>query len=606
MIGTFMSKFLHSPGAPAGDENPASILIISLLSVFIGVLTGLGAVMFHGMIAIFINLMFLGKFSFAYDANVYLPTSAWGPLVILVPVVGAVGVSFLVKNFAPEAKGSGVPDVIHAIYHKQGVIRPVVSVIKLTASSLTLGSGGSVGREGPIAQVGASFSSAVAQRLKIPAWQRITLVTAGAGGGIAAAFNAPIGGMLFAAEILLHEINVRTIIPIALCTATATYISRLFLGSHYTFVMSFPENIFYHMINPLLLVSYAGLGVLMGVASALYIKFLYGFEEVFNKWIGGSYYRKHMTGMFLVGVLIYLSKTAFGHYSAGGLGYATIQDILSGTLMSFRLLLILFALKLITTSLSLGSGAAGGIFSPALFMGATLGSAFGMVMQGLLPLPGINHTTFAVAGMAGMVGGATGAVLAAVVMISEMTFDYGAIIPMIITVALSYGIRRVFVKESIYTLRLVRQGHYIPSQLQTDLYRFERAKDVMETRFETVRASLTADEFRGIVMQKNDIVWFLLEESGNLTGVVHRDDLFLIHDVPGNQGVNKTAQRRYIVVSDEITVLDVIVRLQEQQASVALVTSAEGDMSARSVKGLISKQEIGNAMTRSIELTSLP
>ncbi len=180
------------------------------LSVLIGIVAGLGAVAFRGLIAFFHNLLFLGQISFIYDAKAHTPLSPWGPFVILVPVLGAVGVSFLVQNFAPEAKGHGVPEVMDAIYYNRGLIRPVVAVIKSLASALSIGSGGSVGREGPIIQIGSSFGSTVGQVLRMPVWQRITLIAAGTGGGIAATFNTPIGGMLFAIEITLHEISVRT------------------------------------------------------------------------------------------------------------------------------------------------------------------------------------------------------------------------------------------------------------------------------------------------------------------------------------------------------------------------------------------------------------
>ncbi len=148
-------------------------------------------------------------------------------LVILAPVAAAVVVAFLVAKFAPEAKGHGVPEVMDAIYYNNGIIRPIVAVIKSVASALSIGSGGSAGREGPMIQIGAAFGSTVGQLIAMPPRQIITLVAAGAGGGIAASFNTPVGGILFAAEIVMHELSVRTLVPVALATVTATYISRL-------------------------------------------------------------------------------------------------------------------------------------------------------------------------------------------------------------------------------------------------------------------------------------------------------------------------------------------------------------------------------------------
>ncbi len=207
--------------------KPFTLLMISVL---MGIVSGIGAVVFRGLIALFHNLFFLGRLSIAYNANAHTPASPWGPFVVFIPVAGAVGVAFLVKNFAPEAKGHGVPEVMDAIYYRKGIIRPVVAVVKSLASALSIGSGGSIGREGPIIQIGSSFGSTLGQILRVPIWQRITLIAAGAGGGIAATFNTPIGGVLFAAELMMHEVSARTLVPVAIATATATYIAGSSLG----------------------------------------------------------------------------------------------------------------------------------------------------------------------------------------------------------------------------------------------------------------------------------------------------------------------------------------------------------------------------------------
>ena len=179
---------------------------------------------------IFTQPVFSWKDFFFYEANVHTPPGPWGPFIILVPVIGGIGVTWLVRTFAPEARGHGVPEVMDAIYYNKSVIRPVVAVIKSLASALSIGSGGSVGREGPIVQIGSAFGSGVGQWLCIPAWQRTTLIAAGAGAGIAATFNTPIGGILFAAELLLHEVSVWTLVPVAIATASASYVGRFFFG----------------------------------------------------------------------------------------------------------------------------------------------------------------------------------------------------------------------------------------------------------------------------------------------------------------------------------------------------------------------------------------
>ncbi|MGO8753120.1 MAG: chloride channel protein [Thermoguttaceae bacterium] len=174
---------------------------------------------------------------------------------IFVPVLGAAGVAFLVGKFAPEAKGHGVPEVMDAIYYNNGIIRPVVALIKSLASALSIGSGGSIGREGPIIQIGASFGSTMGQIIRMPQRQRITLIAAGAGAGIAATFNTPIGGVLFAVEIILHEVSARTLIPLAIATATGTYVGRVSFGPYPSFVIPALELPYFHVANFWLLLS---------------------------------------------------------------------------------------------------------------------------------------------------------------------------------------------------------------------------------------------------------------------------------------------------------------------------------------------------------------
>ena len=235
---------------PARSLNAPALWALSIL---VGVVAGLGAVAFRALIGLVHNLLFLGKLSSAYDANTHTPPSPWGPFVIFVPVAGALGVAFLVKNFAPEAKGHGVPEVMDAVYHRKGIIRPVVSVVKALASALSIGSGASIGREGPIIQIGSSFGSTLGQLLGLPAWQRITLIAAGAGGGIGATFNTPVGGVLFAVEIILHEVSARTLVPVFTATATATYVGELFFGPHPSFSIPALETPFFVVAKPVLL-----------------------------------------------------------------------------------------------------------------------------------------------------------------------------------------------------------------------------------------------------------------------------------------------------------------------------------------------------------------
>jgi len=529
------------------------------LSILVGIVAGLGAIAFRALIGLLHNLLFLGKLSPAYDANIHTPPSPWGPFVILVPVVGALGVTFLVKNFAPEAKGHGVPEVMDAVYHRKGIIRPVVSVVKALASALSIGSGASIGREGPIIQIGSSFGSTIGQLLGVPAWQRITLIAAGAGGGIAATFNTPIGGVLFAVEIILHEVSARTLVPVFTATATATYVGQLYFGPHPSFSIPALETPFFVVAKPAVLVAYACLGAIAGLVSALFIRSIYGAEEFFEKHVKGGYYVQHVLGMLLVGSLMFAMMYRFGHYYIQGVGYATIQEILSGVRVPVYLLALLFAAKLLATSLTLGSGASGGVFSPALFLGATSGAAWGVALNHLFPALNISPAAFAIAGMGGVVGGTTGAAMAAIVMIFEMTLDYTVIVPMTLTVAISYAVRRSLMKDSIYTRKLTLRGESVPETMRADVQLSGGAARIMRPVQEDTLLALVAASGEG--------------SPGSSTTVLSEDSLW-----------------------------DVANKMRANSASVALVTEKDGQFTAADVKGVITRKDLINALAEDMEL----
>src|SRR5580698_2483807 len=346
------------------DSRQLPLTQLSLLALALGIVTGLGAVLFRDLIGLIHNLLFTAHAVVRYDANVFTAPAPWGPLVILVPVVGAIGVTFLVTNFAPEAKGHEVPEVMDAIYYKGGVIRPVVAAVKSLASALAIGSGSAVGREGPIIQIGASLGSSIGQLIRLQSWQRITLVAAGAGAGIAATFNTPIGGVIFAIELMMPEVSTRTFLPVALATGTATFIGRIFFGPRPAFDVPAVGSLSVHPSAIYVLALYAVLGVLAGIAAAGFIRGLHFAEDRFER-IPNPYLR-HAIGMSIVGVMMYAYLRFSGHYQIDGVGYSTIQAVLLGGLAAAPFLALLCVSKLVATSLSLGSGSSGGIFSPSL------------------------------------------------------------------------------------------------------------------------------------------------------------------------------------------------------------------------------------------------
>jgi chloride channel protein, CIC family len=595
---------LSSASKGARRERALSPWRFWLLAMVIGLVGGFGAFLFRGMIAFFHNLFFLGKLSFFYDSSVHTPPSPWGPLVIFVPVVGGMGVTWLVRTFAPEARGHGVPEVMDAIYYNKSIIRPVVAVIKSLASALSIGSGGSVGREGPIIQIGSAFGSTVGQWLRIPAWQRTTLIAAGAGAGIAATFNTPIGGVLFAAELLLHEVSVWTLVPVVIATASASYVGRFFFGPNPAFAIPELRISYFHLTHPILLLAYVGLGLIIGLISVVYIRSIYAFEDFFDAKIRNPYLR-HASGMLLLGILMYLLLVNTGAYHIEGVGYSTIQDVLSGTLNSFWLLLLLFALKLFATSVTLGSGASGGVFSPALFLGATFGSAYGVLLQHFFPGITISPAAFAVVGMAGIVGGTTGAAITAIVMIFEMTLDYGVIVPMTTTVAIAYGVRKMISNESIYTLKLTRRGHRMPSAMQANIQYMKPARELKHAGIVRLPADMTLPELAIILPSYPADACFLVMEQTKIAGVIPINAaLQAIRRPRQDTTVAEIASQDYAIVNSETSVFEILTKIRLDGIQVFLLAPSEHENAGDGLQRWLSKEAIAESLIDAIELFS--
>ena len=355
--------------APRDDKRRVNLLVLCGLALIVGVMTGCGAVALRALIGFFHNAFYNGTFSIWYDANISEGPSRFGDWVLLSPVLGGLVVVFLVQRFAPEAKGHGVPEVMDAVFYKHGNIRGQVAIIKSLASALSIGSGAAVGREGPIIQIGAALGSAFSQAIKLSTWQKITLLAAGAGAGIAATFNTPLGGVLFALEILLPEVSNRTFLPVVVATGAATTIGRILIGPAPAFVVPDIQLSLAQSIGVENSIAFVLLGILCGVASWAFIRLLVVMEDGFPK-LPGNAYTQNILGMAIIGLMMVVLTHAFGHPYVDGVGYGVIQSTLDNQMTSAGLLALLFVLKMLATTISLGCGASGGIFSPSLYLGA--------------------------------------------------------------------------------------------------------------------------------------------------------------------------------------------------------------------------------------------
>lgn len=571
---------------------------MAILALGLGIFSGFGAAVFRWLIGLVHNLAFLGHWSFVYDASRFTGPSPWGAGIILVPILGGLIVTFLIVNYAPEARGHGVPEVMDAIFYNKGIIRPVVAAVKSVASAVAIGTGSAIGREGPIIQIGAAFGSTLGQILKIAPNQRAVLVAAGAGGGIAATFNTPIGGVMFALELMLPEISVSTFLPVALATEAATYVGRFLLGSEPSFHVPPlpPLAVNMHVVGELF--CFALLGALVGVASGGFVKGLTAADKIFDR-IKNAYMRQ-ICGMLIMGLMIYGFFVFAGHYYVEGVGYDMIQALLLGQLAPglslwafIGFLLLLFVAKLCATCVCLGSGSSGGIFSPSLFMGASLGAALATLLYMLHVIPSGQTASFAMVGMAAMVAGGTGAVMTAVIMVFEMTRDYSIAIPMIIAVGVAVAVRRVVSNDSLYTIKLVGRGHLIPQALQANLFLVRHAVDIMDRNIQLLADSTQLSSIREgrgshVIAIRDGLVKSVLPERAMVPSQ---------HDT-----IADIASHDFIVVREKEIVHEIIRQMWAKNAVMALVSSAEiGPMiQSKDIVGVITKVQLADNMADNV------
>jgi CIC family chloride channel protein len=587
--------------APArDDERRVNLLVLCGLALIVGVMTGCGAVALRALIGLFHNAFYNGTFSIWYDANISEGPSRFGDMVFLSPILGGLVVVFLVQHFAPEAKGHGVPEVMDAVFYKRGNIRGQVAIVKSLASALSIGSGAAVGREGPIIQIGAALGSAFSQAIKLSTWQKITLLSAGAGAGIAATFNTPLGGVLFALEILLPEVSNRTFLPVVVATGAATTIGRILIGPDPAFVVPEIQITLTQSLGLQETIAFILLGILCGVASWAFIRLLVVMEDGFPR-LPGNAYTQNVVGMAAIGLMMVVLTRVFGHPYIDGVGYSVIQSTLDNKMTSAGLLALLFGLKMLATTISLGCGASGGIFSPSLYLGATLGGAFALAVGTILPHAGLSVPSAAIVGMAAMVGAGTGGVMTAIVMVFEMTRDYAIIVPVIVAVALAAGIRRALIGETIYTIKLRHRGHRIPKERHINLYLVKQAQDIMERRFILAKAGTTLKEAIG-AEDTDDLRAIIVEHDGRIVGLIPpRSGLWLESQSNPNLLVERFVESRAVICRDVDLLGLVFARLKRHRSGAAIVFHGVSRPRARDIVGVITKRAIADAVIDSYD-----
>ncbi len=425
------------------SENSALIV----LSIAVGAVAGVGAIAFRWLIE-HATLLFSGHADYAASPGDSHPWLPWlgHYFVILAPAIGGLIYGPLIYKFAREARGHGVPEVMYAINKRAGRIPAKVALVKALASAITIGSGGSVGREGPIVQIGSALGSAIARWVKLNESQVRMLVACGAAGGIAATFNAPIAGVFFALELLLANFVARAFAAVVLASVTASVIGRAALGDEP--FLSLPEFTVHGLGEYVL---YAVLGVLAALVATSFTKVLYWFEDVADKiWHGPEWLRPGVGGL-LFGLLLLALPQMYG------VGYPVLENAVM-TKYTIGFLLILLAGKMVATSLTIAIGGSGGVFAPSLFLGAMMGAAFGQFADYLFPGLDISPGAYALVGMGAVFAGASRAPITAVIILFELTGEYSIILPLLLAVVTSTLLSSSLSKDSIYTAKLRRRG----------------------------------------------------------------------------------------------------------------------------------------------------
>lgn len=482
------------------------------------------------------------------------------------------GVKTLVRK--PDRHHS-VPLVIVAMDKRAGRISPASTLLKTLAAMLTLGAGGSLGREGPVVLLGGGLGSAIGQVLRLrPEWISM-LVAAGAGAAIATAFGAPITGVFFVMEIVLIQFSTRTFALVAVACVSAAQVSGMMYGAP-----SFPIPA-YQLNNPWEILLYVGLGVLITLLSRVYVKVIYGSEELgarirrLPNWI-----KPALGGIAFGAVAIFLPRTL-------GAGYSTITDALAGQL-SIGLLVLLLLGKLVTIGLTSGSGWPGGVFAPALYLGAMAGGIFGWAASAVLPGIVPQAGAYAVVGMAAMIAGSTHAPLTAMTLIFEVTRDYRIALPAMV----ACGIAAVFSQRldpySIDTVHLPEHGILLPWQVR-DL-RHVPVAEVMARDVHTVRPNMQLKDVIGLMQIHRHGGYPVLSPEGQLVGMITLSD---VRTVPLERRlttlVSQVMARKVTVLTPDQTLADAANMMAHQGVGRLPVV----DPSDRSrVVGIVSRSDV--------------
>lgn len=576
-------------------------LTITLLALIIGVIGGYGAIVFRFLIHSIEQIAFNTHEHLVHAIATY----EWWQR-FLPPVIGLTLVAPFVHWLAREAKGHGIPEVMESVTLRGGLIRPRVVLVKLLASAVSIGTGGSVGREGPIVQIGSAAGSVVGQVLKVSRRRMRILVGCGAAAGLAATFNAPIAGVLLSLEVLLGEYGTMTLSPIVVSSVMATVISRMHLGNAPAF--NIPEALKnFSMASIWEVGTFLVMGVIMGLFAVLFSRSVYYSEDLFAG-LKLPVWLKGMIGGAIIGtILIFIPNVA-------GVGYDSIEALMRGEtagaiptdaghlMMAFPWLiaLVLFLVKIFATAVTLGAGGSGGVFAPSLFIGAAGGFFVGSLFNALLPGTVSSPGAYALVGMGALVAGATHAPMTNIIIIFEMTGDYRIILPVMLACIASTLIAQKLDPESIYTRKLARRGVILRGGRDERTLSSMKVREIMTEQFVAIDQRTPFAEMVRQILGVRQVYFPVTDEGGGMVGVIglhdvrsHLFDQHLKHVVIARD----LAIRPVITLTPDDSLLTAFERFNIKDIEQMPVVASEDP---RRVIGMVSRRDLLNAYNKAV------
>ncbi|HTR38098.1 MAG TPA: chloride channel protein [Bryobacteraceae bacterium] len=557
------------------------VVPISLLAIAIGLLGTLVAWVLLRLIGLFTNLFYYHRWNTILVSPAGNPLGPWA---IVVPVLGSIIVGLMARYGSEKIRGHGIPEALESILINGSRVQPRLAILKPISSAIAIGSGGPFGAEGPIIMSGGAFGSMIAQFFHLTSVERKTLLVAGAAAGMSATFASPVAAVLLAVEVLLFEWKPRSLVPVALASATAGAARRYILGAG----PLFPVPAHPAFIGPMGLMGCVICGVLAGVLAALLTEAIYAVEDGFRKlpihW---------MWWPAIGGLVVGLGGLIFPQ--ALGVGYDTIGALLKGDVARTTILGILLV-KSVIWAVSLGSGTSGGVLAPLLMMGGALGGLESM----FLPPEGAGF--WSLVGMGAILGGAMRAPLTGVVFALEVTHDVNMLLPLLLASFLAHSFTVLLLRRSILTEKVARRGYHLSCEYGVDPLEILVVRDAMRTNLVAFPASSTLEEVRAVMRAnhgpRGQHLYPVVSEDRVLSGVITRRQLQQLLTDPSapHETLASVVAEPVVAYSDE-PLRVVVNRMAETGLTHFPVVDRSGE---RKLLGVIALRDLLLARTRNL------